>query len=165
MEIIGLEGMTGEKIQMELNRGGKFVIFKYCISIIIVTSKQPSDIYFIKSGQGTFKISIGYTLASLLLGWWGIPWGPIYTIESLITNCRGGKNVTNEVLAYLRNISEDITQPGGFVDRGQIMHVDIKCPKCGSEMVVRPAKKGPNAGRKFYVCMYYPECKGKIPIE
>lgn len=44
------------------------------------------------------------------------------------------------------------------------MHADIKCPKCGSEMVVRTAKKGPNAGRKFYVCSNHPECKGKVAI-
>jgi len=24
------------------------------------------------------------------LGWWGIPWGPIYTIASLVRNARGG---------------------------------------------------------------------------
>lgn len=101
-----LHKWQAEELIKELNRGGKFVIFEYCISIIIMTFKQPSDIYFIKSGQGTFKISISYTLASLLLGWWGLPWGPIYTIESLVTNFRGGKNVTNEVLAYLGNISE-----------------------------------------------------------
>jgi hypothetical protein len=28
-----------------------------------------------------------------LLGWWGIPWGPIYSIQSLVTNFRGGKQV------------------------------------------------------------------------
>lgn len=44
------------------------------------------------------------------------------------------------------------------------MAEEIKCPKCGSEMVVRTAKKGLNAGRKFYVCTRYPECKGEIPM-
>lgn len=44
------------------------------------------------------------------------------------------------------------------------MAEEIKCPKCGSEMVVRISKKGPNAGRKFYVCSNHPECKGKIAI-
>jgi len=38
------------------------------------------------------------------------------------------------------------------------------CPKCGSEMVVRTAKKGPNAGRKFYVCINHPKCKWKVPL-
>ena len=42
-----------------------------------------------------------YTLISLLAGWWGIPWGPIYTITSLVTNLRGGKDVTQHVIASL----------------------------------------------------------------
>jgi len=39
---------------------------------------------------------------------------------------------------------------------------EIKCPKCGSETVLRTAKKGQNAGEKYFVCMDYPECKGKV---
>ena len=41
---------------------------------------------------------------------------------------------------------------------------DIRCPECGSEMILRTAKQGPNAGGRFYVCTRYPECKGKVPI-
>lgn len=29
---------------------------------------------------------------------------------------------------------------------------EVRCPKDGSLMVVRTAARGPNAGRKFYVC-------------
>lgn len=42
---------------------------------------------------------------------------------------------------------------------------DIRCPICGSETVIRTAKRGSNAGRQFYVCARYPECKGRIAIE
>lgn len=44
------------------------------------------------------------------------------------------------------------------------MSTDIRCPKCGSETVVRTAKKGSKAGYRFHVCINYPECKGKVPI-
>jgi len=100
-KIIGIENMSAEELNRELERGGKFVIFEYCISIIIMTFKRPTDVYFIKSGEGVAKKSIGPTLTSLVVGWWGIPWGPIYTIGSLITNLRGGKDVTDEVVASL----------------------------------------------------------------
>lgn len=33
------------------------------------------------------------------------------------------------------------------------------CPKCGSKLVERTAKKGPNAGTKFLGCENYPKCK------
>jgi len=101
VNIEGIEGMTNDMLKMELQRGGKFIIFQYCISIIIMTFRRPSKIFFIKYGDGTFMKSAGYSLISLLLGWWGIPWGPIYTIGSLVTNIGGGKDVTDKVMAAL----------------------------------------------------------------
>lgn len=34
------------------------------------------------------------------------------------------------------------------------------CPKCGSTMVVRQAKRGANAGKRFWGCSRYPSCRG-----
>jgi len=39
---------------------------------------------------------------------------------------------------------------------------DIKCPICGSTTTLRTAKKGPDAGKQFYVCENFPECKGRV---
>jgi len=97
-EIKNLEGLTVDQVNTELQQGAKFVIFEYCISIIVMTFKRSSSIYFIRAGESTVKHSIGLTLLTLVLGWWGIPWGPIYTIGSLITNLGGGKDVTTDVL-------------------------------------------------------------------
>lgn len=36
------------------------------------------------------------------------------------------------------------------------------CPLCSSPMVERTAKKGVNAGSKFWGCIQYPKCKGTI---
>lgn len=44
------------------------------------------------------------------------------------------------------------------------MTENIRCPECGSDMVIRISKKGPNAGKFFHVCTHYPECRGKVPI-
>ncbi len=101
MAIQGIEGMNREQLQFEVQQGGKFVYFQYCISVIVITFRRGSDIHFIRPGEGTFSKSIGFTLLSLVAGWWGIPWGPIYTIGSVVTNLGGGKDVTQEVLASL----------------------------------------------------------------
>lgn len=101
MEIIGIEGMTPQTLYADIQRGGKFVYFEYCVSILILTFKRSSNIYFIPPGEGTFSKSIGFILISLLFGWWGFPWGPIYTITSLATNLGGGKDVTHEVWSSL----------------------------------------------------------------
>lgn len=34
------------------------------------------------------------------------------------------------------------------------------CPRCGSQMVMRPARRGPNAGSHFWGCSNYPKCRG-----
>ncbi|MET0107228.1 MAG: NERD domain-containing protein [Sedimenticola sp.] len=34
-----------------------------------------------------------------------------------------------------------------------------KCPKCGSSMVLRTAKRGKNEGKKFWGCSAYPKCR------
>jgi hypothetical protein len=99
MRIVGIEGMDGHQIAFEIERGGRFVIYQYCMSVVIMTFKRPSDIYFIPSGENAIKKGLGFSVISLLLGWWGVPWGPIYTIGSFITNFRGGKDVTQEVIA------------------------------------------------------------------
>lgn len=37
------------------------------------------------------------------------------------------------------------------------------CPLCNSSMVLRTAKKGPNAGSKFWGCSTFPKCRGTRP--
>lgn len=34
-----------------------------------------------------------------------------------------------------------------------------KCPRCSSPLVLRTAKKGPNAGQEFYGCSNFPKCR------
>ncbi len=40
------------------------------------------------------------------------------------------------------------------------LKADIRCPLCGSDMLLRKARKGPNTGNFFYGCTRYPGCKG-----
>lgn len=102
MKIVGIDSMSAEQLTRAIDQGGKFVIYEYCISIFILTFKRPSNIHFIPPGSSRLKRGIGFTLTSLLLGWWGIPWGPIYTIGSLVTNLRGGRDVTGDVILSMR---------------------------------------------------------------
>lgn len=39
------------------------------------------------------------------------------------------------------------------------------CPKCESEMLLRTAKRGANAGRQFWGCPNYPRCDGTLEVE
>jgi hypothetical protein len=102
MKIVGIDGLDGSMMADELRRGARFVIYQYCISILIMSFRRPSNIYFVRAGQSAVGRGLGFSAISMLLGWWGIPWGPIYTIGSFITNFSGGKDVTPEVVAGLK---------------------------------------------------------------
>lgn len=109
MEIIGIENMTYGELYRDIEKGGKFVIYTYVISIILMTFKRPSNtIYYVKSGESPIKFGWSYLLITLFLGWWGIPFGPIYSIGSIVTAFTG-KNITEEVLSDInKNIKTEI---------------------------------------------------------
>jgi hypothetical protein len=98
MAIVGLGNMSIDELNSELQRGAKFVIYYYCISLVVITFRRGSDIHFIRSGESRVSKGWPWTLLTIVLGWWGIPFGPIFSIQSLYVNLRGGKDVTNEVV-------------------------------------------------------------------
>lgn len=89
--------MSPEEVQQELDNGSRFVYYTYTISILIMTFKRSSSVYLLRQEDNSFTQSWPYTLMTLVLGWWGIPWGPIYSLGSLGTNLSGGKDVTGNV--------------------------------------------------------------------
>ena len=48
------------------------------------------------------------------------------------------------------------TLPADWSSSGEIP----TCPKCGSAMVLRTARRGDRAGQQFYGCVNYPKCRG-----
>jgi hypothetical protein len=102
MTIQGAEGMSAENIRDEINRGGRLVIYTYCVSILVMTFKRPTDIRLVKAGHNPAAASWPYVCVSLLFGWWGIPWGPIYTVECIYRNLCGGLDVTEAALRDLQ---------------------------------------------------------------
>lgn len=97
MEIVGLEGKTVIQIQKELKHGGRFVVYLWVVSLLIVSFKRPSKIHYIPPGESSLVRGLPYTLCSVLFGWWGIPWGLFYTAEAIFENLGGGKDVTVEM--------------------------------------------------------------------
>ena len=69
------------------------------VSLLVVSFRRSSDIYFVTADRPFTSARLGYSLLSLVAGWWGVPWGPIFTIQSLWTNLSGGRDVTSQVVA------------------------------------------------------------------
>lgn len=103
MATVDLEDMTLDEIVSEIRAGSKFVMYKYCVSVVILTFQQPSGIHLVRAHQSRVVHGLSYTFISLFAGWWGFPWGPIYTIGALFTNLGGGKDLTDTILASVQN--------------------------------------------------------------
>lgn len=94
---IKLPDMPKEQIRSALQAGGRCILFHYCVSCVFWSFKMTSPMKVIKPEELDAFSGIKYSLLSLLLGWWGVPWGPIWTISTVIKNVHGGTDVTEEV--------------------------------------------------------------------
>jgi hypothetical protein len=101
-KIVGIEAMSPQQLVAELQSGAKFVQYQYCVSAAIITFKRGTDIYFLRAGESRTIKGLEWTLLTLVAGWWGIPWGPIYTVQSLWVNLRGGHDMTPEAATALQ---------------------------------------------------------------
>ncbi len=99
MRIKNINGLSAQDLQDETDRGGKFVYYSYTISLIVFTFKRTSNVYLIRKGESAKAKGSLYTALSFFFGWWGIPFGPKYTLQSIRTNIAGGKDVTDDVMA------------------------------------------------------------------
>jgi hypothetical protein len=103
MRIHGLDDGNPEAWESGLAAGARFVVFEYCISLVVATRRRPSEVYLLRPGELGLIRGLPYTLLTLLLGWWGIPWGLIHTPLALITNLSGGRDVTPAVRDWLHH--------------------------------------------------------------
>ena len=105
-KINGIENMSGMELSSELQKGGKFVVYEYTISLLVITFFRSSTITFVKADENKVVKGLGYTILTLILGWWGIPWGPIRSVQALITNFKGGKDVTERVVSAMKQSAQ-----------------------------------------------------------
>src|SRR5688500_719288 len=95
------ETLTDEQFSVAIANGGRFVIYAYCISLVFVSFRQSSAVHLLRPHETGVWKGIPYTLLSLVAGWWGLPFGPIFTVMSIYRNSVGGLDVTDEVLGSL----------------------------------------------------------------
>jgi hypothetical protein len=99
MRIKNIDGLSAGDLQQAVIDGGRFIYYSFTISLIIITFKRTSGVYLIRAGENAIWKGFGFILISAFLGWWGIPFGPKYTLESIRTDLKGGNNVTDDVMA------------------------------------------------------------------
>lgn len=121
MSLANLAGMALEDIEREVARGGRFVTYEYCISVLVLSFRRSSAVQYVPPGTEVLLPGFRYTMLTLLLGWWGFPWGIIWTVQTLGANLAGGHDVTDKVMRRLRG------EPDEFIpDPGR-----TQCSMCG----------------------------------
>ena len=66
------------------------VRFEVCYSVLVATVRWHSAPHDTRSPWHRVRLGLPYALASLLLGPWGLPWGPVWTVVAVWTNLTGG---------------------------------------------------------------------------
>jgi hypothetical protein len=102
--------LTLDQIQNKVNNGAKFIAYSYIISVpIFMPVRRISKLYFIESGYPLSVNAMRYNIANFMLGIWGLPMGPPIMIKTIISNMRGGIDLTDDVMA---NITEEAVNTG-----------------------------------------------------
>jgi len=100
VEIKGAEAMSPHELAAELARGGRVVEFSWCVSLVVITFRR-SSVVLVRAGESALGAGLPYTLLSLVAGWWGFPFGLIFTPLAVIQNLAGGTDRTEQVRASL----------------------------------------------------------------
>ncbi|WP_192881143.1 tetratricopeptide repeat protein [Ereboglobus luteus] len=87
---------TEAELRGEIERGARLVVYSYCVSFLVVTLRRSTRAYLIHPGGGGFGCALPWVLVSLLFGWWGFPWGIIYTPAALWRTISGGTDLTDD---------------------------------------------------------------------
>lgn len=106
MRIEGLEQYTADDLREALDQGGRFVFFEYCVSGVFFSIRRPTAVYFLPAQEWAWVRALPYSALTALLGWWGLPWGVIYSPLALVTNFAGGCDVTDQTLEYLAQLPQ-----------------------------------------------------------
>jgi|APTNR8051073442_1049403.scaffolds.fasta_scaffold28012_1 hypothetical protein len=104
--IVGADGLSLQDVEEEVLAGARFVVFSTCVSMILVTQRRAGDVHFVRADDPFPKAGLRAMGLTLLLGWWGIPWGPFHTVGALATNLKGGLDVTRQVMAQLTQAAQ-----------------------------------------------------------
>jgi hypothetical protein len=100
MEINGAESLSPHELAQELDRGGRVIEFSWCVSLVVITFRRSSTV-LVRAGDSALAAGLPYTLLSLVAGWWGFPFGLIFTPIAIGQNLLGGTDHTENVRASL----------------------------------------------------------------
>jgi len=83
-----------------------------------------------------------------------------YTLRELQAKLGGFVVAAQEPVA---GTAMEVAEPKPVIAKPAPVNDGESCAACGSDMKLREKKSGDEAGKKFWVCTRYPECRGVVP--
>ncbi len=115
LPLAGTRPLFAEEVRTRVAAGARLVRFEFCVSAVLFTLRRQSPVFLTDSWRRRYWLGVRYSLAALLLGPWGVPWGLIYTPWAVWVNLTGGVDETDAVLAWL-NEGEPPPLPSSLKD-------------------------------------------------
>lgn len=83
----------------EVMAGRRFVTYPFVVSLLVLSfNRNMGGVRLVGRDQWPMVPLFGATLVTILFGWWGFPWGIIWSPISLFHLWRGGRDSTLDVL-------------------------------------------------------------------
>lgn len=111
----------------------KVTAFLYVISLIFVTNKDAK--VKILCSKCRIKYSLLWNLEVWFLGWWGFPYGPIYSIEALFKNSTGGIDLKSNNLSLLKYQTYVHYKNGNYLEAYRNLKEKIRLEKTEEDVV------------------------------
>jgi len=71
-------------------------------------------------------VSLRFNLQILLFGWWGIPWGPIFSVGALIKNSAGGHQPRENNAILLAIVGQNLINLGEYVEAEKALTASLR---------------------------------------
>jgi hypothetical protein len=98
---------TPGELEERVMRGYRFMTIPYVVSVMILSFRRSmGGVHEVNTGEWPMGQVIGATFITCLFGWWGIPFGILWTILSLFYLWRGGRDCTREILTQALGAQE-----------------------------------------------------------
>ena len=123
--------------------------YQICTSFLFVTFKEPTG-YILDRSSNKFYVNFIATTVTVFMGWWGIPWGPIYTIQTIFRNLGGGvKKSIEELITELENTNQGARETNNtkIRSKNEILPKEIYCPDCETHLILSETE---STQKKFF---------------
>jgi len=102
--ITGTEHLTANRLIDEIRQGARFTALTGCASDLPAKNTPSTRIQYVPPRQSPVPAGIRLTAVSLLMGWWTLLHGQSDAFGSLLSNLRGGLDITEPILRNAEHI-------------------------------------------------------------